>query len=148
MLIQHFKNWFLKKYIEADIKKKLDKTRGQLASVEMENEIRHYINSLNQDPQWVRRITNDINKVLVDREYIDLFMQIYMQWSSDNSYTSSSQKSIIGCLPHFEKLDLSQFKVYIEVEKMTHCYVCDNCQMSIFIQSANVKEGSFVFYTC
>ena len=66
-----------------------------------------------------------------------------MQWSSDNSYTSSNQKLIIECLPHFEKLDLSQFKVYIEVETMTHCYVCNNCQMSIFIQSTNVKEGFF-----
>ena len=26
---------------------------------------------------------------------------------------------------------------------MTHCYVCDNFQMSIFIQSTNVKEGVF-----
>ena len=26
---------------------------------------------------------------------------------------------------------------------MTHFYVCDHCQMSIFIQSANVKEGFF-----
>ena len=66
-----------------------------------------------------------------------------MQWSKDNGYTSSNQKLIIECLPHFDKLALSQFKVYIEVETMTHCYVCDNCQMSIFIQSANVKEGFF-----
>ena len=60
-------NWFLNKYIEADIKNKLDKTRGQLESDEMDNEIRHYIDSLNHDPQWVRRITNDINKLLVNR---------------------------------------------------------------------------------
>ena len=26
---------------------------------------------------------------------------------------------------------------------MTHCYVCNNCKMSIFIQSSNVKEGFF-----
>ena len=71
-----------------------------------------------------------------------------MQWSSDNSYTSSNQKLIIERLTHFEKLTLSQFKVYIEVEKMTYCYVCDNFQMSIFIQSANFKEGFFVFYRC
>ena len=132
---------FPNKYIEADIKKKLDKTREQIASDEMENEIRHYIESLNHNPQWVRIITIDINKLLVDREYIDLFMQIYMQWGSDNRYISSNQKLIIECLPHFEKLDLSQFKVYIEAETMTHCWVCDNCQMSIFIQYSNVKEG-------
>ena len=90
--------WFPNKYIEAEIKKKLDKTRGQLASDEMENEIRNYIDSLNHDPIWVGRIMNDINKLLVNRKYIDLFMQIYRQWSSYNS---------IECLPHFEKLDLS-----------------------------------------
>ena len=36
---------------------------------------------------------------------------------------------------------LSQFKVYIEAEKMTQCFVCNNCNMSIFIQSYNDKEG-------
>ena len=100
--------WFQNKYIEAEIKKKLDKTRGQIVSDEKESDIRHNIDSLNHDPQWVGRITNDINKLLVNSEYIDFFMQIYMQWISDNS---------IECVPHFEKLALSQFKVYIEVEK-------------------------------
>ena len=71
---------------------------------------------------------NGINKLLVEREYIDFFMQIYLQWSSYNSCTSYNQESIICSLPHFEKLALSQFKVYIEVETMTHCYVCNNCQ--------------------
>ena len=40
-------------------------------------------------------------------------------------------------------MDLSQLKVYIEVDKMTQCYVCNNCNMSIFIQSSNDKEGVF-----
>ena len=61
-------NWFPNKYIEAEIKKKLGKTRGQLASDEMENEIKHYVESLNHDPQWVRIITIDINKLLVYRD--------------------------------------------------------------------------------
>ena len=132
-------NWFPNKYIEAEINKKLDKARGQLASDEMKNEIRHYVESLNHDPQWVRIIRDDINKLLVNRGYIDFFIQIYMQWRKENGYTSSNQKLIIECLPNFEKLALSQFKVYIEVETMTHCYVCDNCQKSIFIRSDNVK---------
>ena len=45
------------------------------------------------------------------------------------------------CLPHFEKMALSQFKVYIEAGKTTQCIVCNNCNMSIFIPSSNVKEG-------
>ena len=133
------------KYFEAEIKKKLDKTRGQIASDEMENEIRHYIESLNHDPQWVRRVTNDISKLLVDREYIDFFMNIYIQWGKKNGYNSSNQKLIIECLPHFEKLAFSQLKVYIKVETMTHCYVCDNFQKSIFIQTDNVKEVFFLY---
>ena len=40
-------------------------------------------------------------------------------------------------------MDLSQFKMYIEVEKMTQCYVCNNCNMSIFIHSSNDKEVFF-----
>ena len=77
----------------------------------MENEIRHYVESLNHNTQWVRIIMIDINKLLVDCEYIDFFMQIYMQWIKDSGYTSSNQKLIIECLP----LAFSQFKVYIEV---------------------------------
>ena len=97
-------------------------------------DIGQYIDSLKQNPFWFGRITNDINKLLVNREYIDLFIQIYIQWSSDNS---------IECMPHFKKIDFSQFKVYIELEKMYQCYVYDNCNMSIFIQSSNDKEGFY-----
>ena len=90
------------------IKKKIYNTRDELASDEMEYDIRHYIHFLQHDPFWVGRIKNDINKLLVNREYIDFFIRIYEKWSSDNS---------IKCLPHFEKMALSLFKVYIEAEK-------------------------------
>ena len=99
--------WFPNKYIESEINKKVDRTREQLASDEMAYDIRQYIDSLKQDHFWVGRITNYINKLLVNSEYINFFMQIYMQRSSDNS---------IECLPHFERMALSQFKVFIEVE--------------------------------
>ena len=42
--------WFTNKYIEDDIKKKLDKTREQLASTEMAYDIRQYIDSLKHNP--------------------------------------------------------------------------------------------------
>ena len=100
--------FFPKKYIDDEIKKKVDKTRDQLASDKMAYDIRHYIDCLQHDHSWVGRINNDINKLLVNREYIDFFIQIYEQWSTYNS---------IKCLPHFEKMALSQFKVYIEAEK-------------------------------
>ena len=75
--------------------------------------IRQYIDSLKNDPSWVGIIKNDINKLLVNREYIEFFIQIYQQWSTYNS---------IKCLPHFEKMALSQFKVYIEAEKNDSMY--------------------------
>ena len=74
----------------------------------MAYDTRQYIDSLKHDPSWVGRIKNDINKLLVNREYIDFLIQIYIQWSSDN---------IIECLSHFDKMALSQFKVYVEAEK-------------------------------
>ena len=110
--------WFPNKYIEDEINKKVDKTRGKIASDEMAFDIGQYIYYLKHNPFWSGRITNDINKLLVNPEYIDFLIQIYIQCSSGNS---------IEFLPHFEKMALSQFKVYIEVEKMTQCYVCENC---------------------
>ena len=74
----------------------------------MAYDIRQYIDCLKHDPSWVRRIKNDINKLLVNREYIDFLIQIHDQWISDNS---------IKCLTHSKKMALSQFKVYIEAEK-------------------------------
>ena len=74
----------------------------------MEYDIRKYIDCLRHGPSWVGRVENDINKLLVKLEYIDFFIQIYEQWSSDNN---------IEFLPHFEKMALSQFKIYIEAEK-------------------------------
>ena len=85
-------NWFPNKYIEAEIMKKLDKPRGQLASDEIEIEIRHYVESLNHDPQKVSRITIYINRLLVNCECLDFFMQIHWQWSKDKGFTSSNQK--------------------------------------------------------
>ena len=53
--------WFTNKYIEDEIKKKGEKTRGQLASDEMAFDIGLYIHFLKHDHFWLRRITNYIN---------------------------------------------------------------------------------------
>ena len=60
--------WFPNKYIEDEIKKTVDTTREKLASDEMAYDIRQYIDSLKQNPSWLRIIKNDINKLLVNRE--------------------------------------------------------------------------------
>ena len=100
--------FFPNKFIDDEIKKRVDKTRDQLENDKMSYDIRHYINCLQHDQFWVQRIHNDINKLLVNREYIDFFIRIYEKCRTYNR---------MKCLPHFEKMTLSQFKVYIEAEK-------------------------------
>ena len=70
----------------------------------MEKETKHYVKYLNHDPNWLKRITIEIDNFLINREYINFFIIMYMQWNKDNSYTLSSQPLIILHLPRFEKL--------------------------------------------
>ena len=55
----------------------------------------------------------------------------------------SSETLLIPRLPRFEKLALSQCKVYIETETMTHCFVCCTFQKTILIWYAEGKERVF-----
>ena len=64
---------------------------------------------------------------------------MYMQWIKDEGSTSSFQKLIIPRLPRFEKLELSQFRLYIETETITQCFVCFNFQKTILVLSAEDK---------
>ena len=82
--------------------------------------------SLINNPNWLNTITIEIYKFSIDCEYIDFFMQIYMQWRKDDAYTSSYGTLIIPRLPCFEKMALSQFQLYIESQTMTQCFVCHN----------------------
>ena len=43
-------NWFPYEYIDAEVKNKLDKTKGRLAGDDMEKEPKHYVESLNHNP--------------------------------------------------------------------------------------------------
>ena len=73
----------------------------------MEKETKHHVGSLNHYTYWLKTITIEIYKFLIDREYIKFFMQMYIQCSKDGGFTLSLQKLIIPRLPRFEKLDLS-----------------------------------------
>ena len=77
----HINNcWFPYEYIDDEVKKKLDETKGQLAGDEMEKETKHYVESLNHDPNWLKKILIEIDKSLINCEYIAFFMLMYMQW--------------------------------------------------------------------
>ena len=47
----------------------------------MEKETKRYVESLNRNPIWLKNITIEIDEFLIDREYIDFFMQMYMKLS-------------------------------------------------------------------
>ena len=81
--------WFPYEYIDNEVKKKVDKTPGQLAGDEMEKETKHYVKYINHDTNWLKTVTIEINEFLVNREYIDFIMQMYIKWSKNNCSTSS-----------------------------------------------------------
>ena len=119
-------DWLPYEYIDTEVKKKLDETKGRLAGNEMEKETKYYVEYINHDPNWLNTIIIEIDIFLIDREYINFFIQMYIQWRKDDGSTSSSQTLIIPRLPCFGKLDLSQFQLYIEAQTMTRCFVCRN----------------------
>ena len=48
--------WFLYEYIDPEVNKTLDKTKGQLAGDEMEKETKLYVEFLFHDPNWLKTI--------------------------------------------------------------------------------------------
>ena len=47
--------------------------------------------SLNHDPNWLKMINIYIDKFLIDYEYNNFFMQMYIQWIKDEGFASSFQ---------------------------------------------------------
>ena len=76
-------------YIDAEVKKKVYKAKGKIAGDEMEKGTKNYVESLNHVPNWLKTVTIEIDKFLIDCEYIDLFMQMCMQWRKYYGYASS-----------------------------------------------------------
>ena len=70
---------------------------------------------------------------------------MYMQLSKDDGSTSSFQKLIIPSPPRFEKLDLSQFQLYIETQTMTQ-FLCAVIVKKLFsFDLLKAKKNIFVF---
>ena len=64
-------DWLPYEYIDSGVNKKLDKIKGQLAGDEMEMETKHYVECLNHNPNWLNKIIIEIDKFLINREYIN-----------------------------------------------------------------------------
>ena len=60
-------DWFPYEYIDYEVNKKLYKTKGQFSGNEMEKETKHYVESINRYPNWLKKITIDIDKFLINR---------------------------------------------------------------------------------
>ena len=84
----------------------------------MEKETKHYVEYLNHDPKCLKVITIEIYKFLINREYLNFFIIMYMKWIKDDGSITSFRKLIITSLPHIEKLGLLQFQLYIEAQTM------------------------------
>ena len=104
--------------------------------------------SLNRDPNWLRTIIIEIDKFLINCEYINIFMQRYIQYIKDDGSSSSYQTLSIPSLPNFEKMAFSQFQLYIEAETMTQYFVCRNHKNTIVIWAASGKYKAFPSYKC
>ena len=64
-------DWFPYGYIDAEVNKKLDEIKGRLVGDETEKENKNHVENLNQNPNWLKNITIEIYKFLIDCEYIN-----------------------------------------------------------------------------
>ena len=48
-------DWFPYEYIDAEVKKKVYKTKGQLIGNEMEKENKNYVEYFNHNPNWLKK---------------------------------------------------------------------------------------------
>ena len=59
-------DWFPYEYIDAEIKNKVNATKGQLGGNEMEKGTKHYVEYINHNPNWLKIINIEIDKFLID----------------------------------------------------------------------------------
>ena len=112
----------------------------------MEKDTKPYVESINQGPNWLKTITIEIDKFLINRDYINFTNIKYIQWSKYDGSTSSSRTFIITRLPRFEKLTLSQFQLYIETQTITW-FFCSVIAKILFSFELLKKRKRFLYFT-
>ena len=70
--------WFPYEHIDYDVNKKLEKTKGRITGDEMEKETKHSVEYPNHHPNWLKTITIEIDRFIIDTGYINFFVQMYM----------------------------------------------------------------------
>ena len=61
-------DWFPYKYIDAEVKKRVYKTKGRLAGYGIEKETKHYVEYFNHNHNCLNTINIEIDKSLIDHE--------------------------------------------------------------------------------
>ena len=61
-------DWLPYEYTDAEVNKKLDETKWRLTGNDMAKETQHYVEYLNNNPNWLKTITIEIAKFLKDHE--------------------------------------------------------------------------------
>ena len=67
----------------------------------MENETKQYVEYINNNHNWLKKIIIEFYQFLIDHEHINFLMQMYMKWSKDDGSFSSSYILSIMCLSCF-----------------------------------------------
>ena len=80
-------DWLQYEYIDSDVNKKLYKTKKRLTGNEIEKETKHYAESLNHDTTWLKTINIKIDKLLINLEYINFLIIMFMKRSKGDSST-------------------------------------------------------------
>ena len=61
-------DWFPYEYIDAEVNTKLEETKGRIAGDEIEKYTKHYVKYLIHDPNWLKKISIEIDNLLINHE--------------------------------------------------------------------------------
>ena len=89
-------------------------------------------------------VESEVDQFLIKREYLKLFLDLYQEWSGDNSDTTISQDRNQNKLPRFEKLLFQQFRFYYDSDMNHACYVCKNCRETYRVGVGFAEDAIFV----
>eukprot|EP00978_Attheya_sp_CCMP212_P049316 scaffold648309_cov161-Attheya_sp.AAC.1 len=88
---------------------------------------KHYLKLLNAGANKNINLSRELDKYLITRNHLQLFVKMFNHWANTDGSSTSSQLSSFR-LPRFESLALSQFQFYFDTDAHEQCFVCRNCK--------------------